>query len=152
MLAANTNFAERAFTRSDGAYCLPRPDLGGRAAAKVASISADLWILLAVAGIWMLSAFDLVMTMMAGRHGWADELNPLAADIVTSAGTLAGFKLMLVVPASIALVVVRRERAARWALAAGLGILGIVAMRWIALCDIFAYIEATCPPGYPITW
>lgn len=152
MLAANSNFAERTLARSDVAYGLPRPDHAGRAAARAASISADSWILIAVVGIWMLSAFDLVMTTLAGRHGWADELNPLVAKIMTNAVSLAGFKLMLVVPATMALVLVRHKRAARWALAAGLGLLGIVTLRWIALFEILTFIDANCPPGYPISW
>lgn len=152
MLAANIDIAERAIARSDGQNRSSRPDLAGRLVAKIASILPDVWILLAVLGIWMLSAFDLVMTLLAGRHGWVDELNPLAAGMVTNTVTLSAFKLALVIPASFGLVAVRHQRAGRWALAAGLVLLGFVALRWVALFDIFAYIEATCPPGYSITW
>lgn len=93
-------------------------------------------VLLAVAGIWVLGAFDLLFTVAEwGGHNFV-EVNPLARHLLDrSDNMIAVFKFGLLGVASVILLLLRRttiaERAAWFLLAAQF----YVAVRWFVYYD-----------------
>lgn len=69
-------------------------------------------VVLLLAAIWVLNAFDLGFTLFAHRFGYFTELNPVAAQILDSTHLLALYKFGLLVAGSVILIAVSRHAVA----------------------------------------
>ncbi len=87
-------------------------------------------VLLLLAAIWILNAFDLAYTMNeVGRHGFV-ELNPLAAGLLHAPGLLIAYKLTLVLIGSALLLATACHSTAEWACWFLLATYAYVGLRW----------------------
>lgn len=87
-------------------------------------------VLLLLAAIWILNAFDLAYTMgEAGRSGFV-ELNPLAAPLLHSPHLLIAYKCSLVLLGSILLLATAWHSATEWACWFLLATYAYVGLRW----------------------
>jgi hypothetical protein len=108
-------------------------------------------------GLWLVNAFDLIMTVLAHQHRLLDESNPIAARILPFGPTmLMAYKIALVTIGTVGLYVYRRRFVAEFASATLLFIYVFVSLRWKNCFDIY---ESTCAnlsdwvdPGPPPGW
>jgi hypothetical protein len=92
--------------------------------------------------LWVINAYDLVMTIVAHQHGLLEESNPIAARILPlGPGMVLLYKTILVAGGSASLLVFRQRFIAEFASAALLLIYCMVAVRWKLCYDIY---EVTC--------
>ena len=94
-------------------------------------------VLCLLGGVWLISAFDIVLTVSAHRLGLLDEENPIAARLLLhSPYVVLLYKSVLVAFASTVLVVYRRQLLAEIVAGGILFIYGLVAIQW-RLCYEF---------------
>ena len=89
-------------------------------------------VFLLVAFIWIVSAFDLSLTLSARHEDQFIEVNPIARPMLASPETLALFKVGLVTLGSLVLLRFRRRRLTEigcWAVALAYG--GLAGAWWI---------------------
>lgn len=88
-------------------------------------------ILLALAGMWVINAFDLGYTMLESNRVNFVELNPLAAQLLDGPHHgLVTYKAGLVLAGSVILLALRRQRLAEYSAWMLLGAYVLVAIRW----------------------
>ena len=88
-------------------------------------------VLCLLAGLWIINAFDLVLTILAYRNNLLDEYNPIAARVLPlGAGMLCIYKSVLVASASAVLVWARRQLLAEMVSGAMLIVYAMVAVHW----------------------
>jgi hypothetical protein len=99
-------------------------------------------VLLALGILWSLSMLDLALTIGTMRGPGMIELNPLARAIVLSAGgtaTLAAWKILCTLLATVILVSLRRTwtaETASWVCVAALGFTTISWVRYLKCEDV----------------
>ena len=131
----------------------------GRRLAQVTGGTRGLRVLALLAAIWSLNAFDLASTLLALRHAWAEEVNPLALWVAAyGPAAVLLYKVVLVVGGSTALVLHR----GRALVEAGVVVIALayalLAIRWTVMwniCDSICVCYAvdgdvsTCGSGWP---
>ena len=92
-----------------------------------------------VAALWVLSAFDLFLTIMASQQGLLHELNPVAAKLLADGDTfLVLYKFGLLALASYPLLKFRRERIVELGALLVLVVYAMLAVHWQACYDVYA--------------
>ena len=89
-------------------------------------------LVLALIAIWVLNLFDLTFTVLAGRIGGFEEVNPLARDILHESGRLLLFKLVTLGLGTAILLLFRRHwvtEAAAWLVC---GVYVALSFIWVA--------------------
>jgi hypothetical protein len=95
-------------------------------------------VLLLLIGLWIINAFDLVLTGIAHSNGLLVESNPIAARVVPL-GYLAivVYKTALVAVGSAALLSIRRRPIAEVTAAALLAVYALVAFQWKLCFELY---------------
>jgi len=99
-----------------------------------------------LAGMWLLSAFDLGFTLVARALGMLVELNPIAAWLMGGHGDLAviAYKLILMSIGTGILWAVRHRQRAESAAWLMLMVYVVLSVRW------YAYYHSETPPDPPV--
>lgn len=95
-------------------------------------------VLLLLIGLWIINAFDLVLTGIAQSNGLLVESNPIAARVLPF-GYLAivVYKTVLVAVGSAALLSIRRRPIAEVTAAVMLAVYSLVAFQWKLCFDVY---------------
>ena len=89
-------------------------------------------------GVWVISGFDVVLTLLAHFQGMLDETNPIARQLLLhSPYAVLGFKVVLVTFASYILLTLRTNLLAEIAAGGMLVIYTIVAIRWRLCYELY---------------
>jgi hypothetical protein len=101
-----------------------------------------------VAGIWLINAFDLAMTLMAHEAGLLDEENPLGRHLLESGWLWTTmFKVSIVCVSTYPLLRYRHMRVVEMGALVGLMMYALVAFRWEACYEI--YMLSSCEDLLP---
>lgn len=93
-----------------------------------------------VAGIWILNAFDLVLTLLAHDLGVLHEENPLALGfLLHGTPSIMLFKIGLVLLGSYPLLRFRTTRISELGALVVMVVYAFLAIRWSACYDLYAY-------------
>jgi Domain of unknown function (DUF5658) len=96
-----------------------------------------------IGGLWLIGAFDVVLTLLAYRQGLLDESNPIARLLLAyGPHVVLLYKILLVSFASVVLIIYRRKFLAEIAAGGMLFIYTIVAVQW-RLCYELYFITHT---------
>jgi len=102
-----------------------------------------------VVGLWILNAFDLLLTLTASRQQLLHELNPVAAHMLSAGeGYLVLYKFGLIAIASYSLLRFRRERITEIGAVLALVMYGFVAVHWRNCYDFYA--QTTLDAQHPV--
>jgi hypothetical protein len=95
-------------------------------------------VLLLLIGLWIINAFDLVLTVIAQANGLLVEINPIAARVLPF-GYLAivVYKTALVAIGSAALLSIRRRPIAEVTAAVMLAVYSLVAFQWKLCFELY---------------
>lgn len=123
------------YTRAPQPYAIPnllvvRRGLIARACTWVSEARAHR-VLCLLAGLWVISLFDLALTVISHREGLLHEANPVAAFVLARGPTAVFiYKAVLVAIGSTILICYRRRLLAEFTAAALLIVYAVVAVRW----------------------
>ncbi len=130
---------------------LRTPSLTRRLVAWVAASRAHRVILL-ISGVWILNAFDLVLTITAHRQHLLHELNPLAKHLLSHGEVfLALFKIGLLSIGTYALLKFRQERIAELGCFVVIATYVLVALQWHFCYEVYAT-TINCGPDVLHLW
>lgn len=116
-------------------------------AAQRAATSRGRRVLLLLAAIWLISAWDYVLTVIAVRYGLADEINPIAAGLLRFGPVvLFWYKALLVATPS--LLVYRKRCFTEVMTLVALAALVLVAFQWKAVFDLHEMAWLAMPMDY----
>lgn len=108
-----------------------------------ASSSRSHRVICLLVGVWLVSAFDLLLTVTAHEQGLLHESNPIAARILPhGAAAIAAYKLVLLTLPSIVLLTHRNQVLTEIAAAGVLVIYVIVAVQWRLCYELYTVTSA----------
>ncbi len=137
---------------SDSPPPVPRPASAGRLVRFGRALTRPRRVLLALAAVWVVSAFDLYFTLQERAATHFVELNPLARALLDGPPwVVATFKFGLLVFGSGILIALRRYSVTEWAAWFLLAVKIYVGVRWLAYFDSLVTDKfdplVTWPPG-----
>lgn len=95
-------------------------------------------VLFVLVALWLINAFDIVLTVAAHQQGLLNESNPIAARLlVLSPMALLVYKLAMVAFSSTVLLIHRRLLLAEIAATGTMVIYAIVAVRWRLCYELY---------------
>lgn len=101
-------------------------------------------VMILVAGLWLLNAFDLVFTITAFRQRFLYELNPVALHVLARGEIfLVLYKFGLMAIGSYPLLKFRRERVAEMGATLILIVYALVAVHWQDCYEVYAQTDLT---------
>jgi hypothetical protein len=114
-------------------------------------------VLCILTGLWLISAFDLTLTMLAHNNKLLHESNPIAARVLTQGPeALCAYKVVLVTGGTLILVVYRRRLVAELASALMLVVYTLVAVQWKLCYEMYEKTQEHAPDyafiQLPVSW